>query len=109
MEDIRTITTPPIIGQRYLVPCVLTDDGKNIPIPIIGEAATDPEIGNNELHLHVDIRFTSDKTFQYWHRKVYRTSQPSPELLDKNSIWVVNVSDVSKIKNLLEKATHSTH
>lgn len=60
--DIRTLTEPPVIGQRYRVPCVrsLADYGRKRWLPVIGSVHQDAELGIKFDHLHYDPRFMSD-------------------------------------------------
>lgn len=56
------LTTPPVIGQRYLVPTVAYPwFGKVDAWPVMGPKHTDAEhIGFEPEHYHVDIRFLSE-------------------------------------------------
>lgn len=91
MQKIDELKTPPIIGETYLVPCVVTyDDNKyydedylwldidpnynkiikksrKLICPIINHLHSDKENGQNEMHYHEDFRFITD-TIKYSHR-----------------------------------------
>lgn len=58
------LKSPPVIGQKYLVPCVEIFSGftlKNEFVPVLGPAHNDPELGQLAWHSHVDIRFMTDQ------------------------------------------------
>lgn len=62
MQKIDELTSPPVPGRFYLVPCVRVPF-KTIAfkigdwVPIIGSLHDDKEIGANFLHFHYDRRF----------------------------------------------------
>lgn len=80
MERIDRLKGLPIIGQKYLVPCIIEqrspltkwieDFGRMTPIeimqyevyPIINHLHTDRENGQNYPHYHIDFRFTEFKS-----------------------------------------------
>jgi len=66
--NITTLTSPPKVGSRYLVPCVQIPVAIGTPdcregswIPVLGPAHRDPELGVTELHFHTDFRFISSR------------------------------------------------
>lgn len=78
MERIDELKEPPIIGKKYLVPCIIESSGKYYstdesvyygtktkPImyvyPIINHPHTDFESGQYYIHYHVDYRFVHMK------------------------------------------------
>lgn len=65
------LETPPVIGEIYLVPCISMYIGKTREyefVPIIGQAHSDPELGNDSWHGHLDVRFaTDDEIRKYTH------------------------------------------
>lgn len=81
MERIDRLKSLPIIGQEYLVPCIIEerppinkwveDFGRMTPIeimqyevyPIINHLHTDIENGQDYPHYHVDFRFTELDAF----------------------------------------------
>lgn len=61
------IDTPPVVGQVYLVPClVVAGDGKDdqdLILPVIGPRHADPGHGINVplKHFHADVRFRGNR------------------------------------------------
>lgn len=56
IQHVASLESPPIIGQRYWVPCVRL--GRTW-WPVSGQAHRDVELGVPEEHLHTDGRFLS--------------------------------------------------
>jgi hypothetical protein len=70
IQRVVDLKTEPVIGQRYLVPCVsmsfcgAPDEGMAW-IPVIGSRHEDREIiGFKQFHWHYDFRFVSDRVFR---------------------------------------------
>lgn len=55
---------PPIVGKMYMVPCVFKNEA-GLHVPVIGPHLADPEIGTDDDHIHIDIRFISDRAYQH--------------------------------------------
>ena len=55
---IDSLTAPPVVGERYLVPCLRSRSG--LLLPLIGPLHADPEIGVAQVHGHLDLRFVSE-------------------------------------------------
>lgn len=74
MQKVTELTTEPIIGKFYLVPCVFYQRGW---WPIIGEPHSDPELGTGAKnpHWHYDIRFFSESSLLYESIKYDLTSE----------------------------------
>jgi hypothetical protein len=69
MEKIWQMTTPPVVGKTYLVPCVRVNHLKTdkvIEVPVFDSFHEDPEI-DPEIgwHYHVDHRFMSPAFFEF--------------------------------------------
>jgi hypothetical protein len=65
MQNIEDLTTEPIVGETYMVPCVYGTSSKTgvarCWMPITGPMHSDAEyIGFEPLHFHYDHRFTPD-------------------------------------------------
>lgn len=57
---VDTLTTPPVVGETYLVPCIIPI-GRMEWWPIWHPAHSDPELGTPTEHQHYDVRFLSDR------------------------------------------------
>ena len=62
------LTTPPIVGRRYWVPCVRA---KGMLWPVIGPQHADADLGVPEQHLHCDARFLTDRQVQHNHHVLF--------------------------------------
>jgi len=70
MQKITELTRPPIVGEEYLVPCVMSAaaDWCSRTIPVLGDFHSDLEIiGFPEEHIHIDFRFISKREFSELH------------------------------------------
>lgn len=58
----RVGSTPPIVGEFYLVPCVSVDKsfGRDGYLPVMGDFHNDPELNVTDTHIHLDRRFMTD-------------------------------------------------
>lgn len=56
-EPIESLTSPPIVGRFYVVPCLVPR--KDLILPVIGPQHSDPDHGINAdfVHQHADFRF----------------------------------------------------
>jgi len=60
IDNINDITSPPVVGRRYLVPCIpLSHTG--LWWPIMGPRHADPDLGVPDVHHHYDSRFLTDR------------------------------------------------
>jgi hypothetical protein len=69
LDRLLELKAPPVIGQKYLVPCVEIFSGfslKNEFVPVLGPAHNDPELGQLLWHAHVDIRFMTDTELEHF-------------------------------------------
>ncbi len=57
---IDTLTTPPVVGETYLVPCIIPI-GRVEWWPTLGGVHADPELGVPSDHQHYDVRFLSER------------------------------------------------
>ena len=71
LKHVETLTSAPVVGERYLVPTVLYPwFGSTEPWPVMGPKHTDAEhIGFDVDHYHVDIRFLSEAQVRRIERK----------------------------------------
>lgn len=58
---IDSLTAPPVVGERYPVPCLRSRCGRHL-FPILGPLHADPEIEVPDVHGHLDLRFVTDET-----------------------------------------------
>lgn len=56
---IDSLTTPPVVGETYLVPCLRSLTGRLLPI--IGPLHADPELQVPRAHGHLDLRFVTEE------------------------------------------------
>jgi len=54
IQKVTELTSEPIVGKFYLVPCIYVDGQL---VPIIGQPHADPELGIDIVHYHHDTRF----------------------------------------------------
>lgn len=61
--DVRTLTSEPVVGRYYRVPCVRVPERERLPwIPVFGPLHDDAEWLNfTAKHFHVDPRFMGDR------------------------------------------------
>lgn len=57
LQRIDEMTTPPVVGQAYLVPCVTLPQG--LVVPVMGPRHEDPEINAPRPHWHANPQFMS--------------------------------------------------
>lgn len=61
LQRVEDLTTPPVVGGWYLVPCVTVRDYRKtegvVVVPVLGTAHEDPDLGAPYVHLHFDQRF----------------------------------------------------
>lgn len=74
---IETINRPVKAGERYLVPCVVSEDERIYITPVINHPHNDKENGQQEAHYHVDYRFLK-----------HRNNAPFPSVINKHSKYV---------------------
>lgn len=68
LEDVRRLTTPPVVGRNYLVPTIVYPwlGLKAKPLPVLGTRHEDEEHLNFPFqHYHVDGRFLSPRDFNH--------------------------------------------
>lgn len=91
IQNIEDLTTEPIVGKFYMVPCVAkTGSGRRAFLPVTGPKHEDSEhIGFPHHHWHYDFRFVSDGFFGggfgpniYGHVLIKAMMWPSSGLLD---------------------------
>ena len=63
-EHIESLTSPPIVGRFYVVPCLMPEEG--LILPVIGPRHADPDHGINARfeHQHADVRFLDATTLR---------------------------------------------
>lgn len=65
------MTSPPVVGETYLVPCITMDYGQNgvWDVPVFGTVHSDPELGVAASfdHLHIDQRFVTEIYLNKFH------------------------------------------
>jgi hypothetical protein len=61
VDRLLELKAPPVIGQKYLVPCMKVFYEF---VPVFGPAHSDPELDNPVQHIHLDIRFLTDKDIE---------------------------------------------
>jgi hypothetical protein len=64
VQKITELNHPPIVGETYLVPCVIFPDSTLEKYPVIGDFHDDKEIGFPLAHIHPDYRFFTEDQFQ---------------------------------------------
>lgn len=70
MQRVTELTSPPVIGKRYLVPTVeyIWGPGQRNktprPWPVLGPMHRDPELNFDLDHYHVDSRFVSERAYR---------------------------------------------
>ncbi len=71
MLDIQDVKGAPVVGETYVVPCVVAQVGERPAraVPIWGELHSDAELGVPQKHFHVDHRFLNDEEFNFWFPK----------------------------------------
>lgn len=79
LPRVEDLVSPPVIGQRYLVPCVLVprEGIGSTPFgwwPVNGRLHDDADLGVPQQHYHFDPRFMSTRQFEcrmkFWERRV---------------------------------------
>lgn len=63
MQKVSEMTTEPIVGMFYLVPCAQIRFGTFVPV--IGDWHSDPDLGVKYQHLHVDVRFLVEEDLEH--------------------------------------------
>lgn len=64
MKRIEEVVGEPVIGEKYLVPCVMY---RNDWTPVLGRCHDDKEIiGFSDRHWHYDYRFVSQEEFDHY-------------------------------------------
>ena len=63
-EHIESLTSPPVVGRFYVVPCLVPEEG--LILPVIGPRHADPDHGIHACfeHHHADVRFIDDATLR---------------------------------------------
>ncbi len=83
----------PIVGRRYLRPCVRTDWPRTLPkwVPVVGTVHEDAEhIGADFLHLHVDYRFLCQRDRQHSRPR----ARVNEDLDGVNPVFIIPISVV---------------
>lgn len=80
MQRVDDLTSPPVVGQRYLVFCAFVPTGWDGGRPrgwwpLMGPPHTDPEIGFPWEHIHIDHRFLDAEQLR-WNSCVNDFSRP---------------------------------
>lgn len=60
IQSILELTSPPVVGRKYLVPCIELGVNRRIKEawwPVTGPPHSDPDLGVEAMHLHYDARF----------------------------------------------------
>lgn len=116
IEKVENIKTPLIVGENYLVPCIVNKiDTITYITPVINFPHNDIEHGQNEYHYHADYRFIKHKNDNKYptvinkHSKHYYLEFIRPQITDGKLEYFVlpmineNQSGISEGHNIIKK------